>query len=172
MQTHVDIYTDGSCLKNPGGAGGWAWFIDSDTWESGYSPSTTNNRMELQAILAAVKAANQAKLERINIITDSYVCIYNMMKIGPDRKYSKKDTNIDLKKAIDAAVLSFKGKVDWGWCKGHSGLYGNEWADSLALDAANNGFDAFNGPGMQGFLDRQELEYNESQYLDKMTLWS
>ena len=66
----MKIYTDGSCLRNPGGPGGWAWWCPTTRrFDSGYVAETTNNRAELQAILEAVKALGDGRTVRI--YTDS-----------------------------------------------------------------------------------------------------
>ena len=62
----MKIYTDGSCLRNPGGPGGWAWWSPTTKrMDSGRVAVTTNNRMELQAILEAVKALKDGRTVRI-----------------------------------------------------------------------------------------------------------
>lgn len=148
----ITIYTDGSCLKNPGGPGGWAWFVSPEMWARGYCPETTNNRMELTAIKEAILAFKNVDV-RLQIMTDSHVCLYNLMKIHPNRQYDKKATNVDIKKQIDEAYLSHSQEIDYGWCRGHSGLSGNEWADELAEEIARAGYECDIGPGINNLTE-------------------
>ena len=129
----IIVYTDGSCLKNPNGPGGWAFIvIEIDRiWEvSGGDKSTTNNRMELEAAIQTLEFLS-SRDEDIIIYTDSkYVIngittwIHNWI-----RKDWKKVKNVDLWKRLH--VLNNK-RVEWKWVKGHSGDKYNDRADELA----------------------------------------
>jgi len=133
----IIAYTDGACSGNPG-PGGWGVWLKYGEHEKelcGGEKDTTNQRMELQAAIEALKALK--KPCAITIITDSkYVLngitnwIHGWKKKG--WKNSKKEAvaNRELWEALDA--LNQKHDVDWQWVKGHSGDEGNERADELA----------------------------------------
>jgi ribonuclease HI len=133
----VDIYTDGACRGNPG-PGGWAAFLKVGEHEkelAGAEPLTTNNRMELTAVIRALEAL-QRPVE-VRVYTDSeYVrrgiteWIASWKKRGwrtADRKPVK---NQDLWERLDA--LAAGHRIEWHWVKGHSGVPGNERVDALA----------------------------------------
>ena len=133
----IVIYTDGSCLGNPG-KGGWAAVIINDNKEEtifGSEKESTNNRMELKAVIMALKEI-PTNLE-LTIYTDStYVqkgiseWIKNW-KVNNWRSSNKKPVkNKDLWVELDEAVGS--RKIHWEWVKGHAGNEGNEKADELA----------------------------------------
>ena len=136
----VEMYTDGACSGNPG-PGGWGVLLlhgEHRRELSGGEAQTTNNRMELTAVIQGLGALRQNC--RVRVHTDSvYVMkgitqwIHNWKAKGwrtADRKPVK---NIDLWQALDAAVADHK--VDWRWVKGHNGDPGNERADELARSA-------------------------------------
>ena len=133
----VDIYTDGACKGNPG-VGGWGVLLSSGgkTRELfGGEPHTTNNRMELIAVIRALEALKRHC--RVRLHTDSkYVqqgiseWIHAWKKRGwktADRKPVKND---DLWRRLDE--LAVQHDIEWLWVKGHSGHDGNERADELA----------------------------------------
>ncbi len=133
----VEIYTDGACRGNPG-PGGWAatLALGSRVKElSGAEAMTTNNRMELLAVIHALEALKRATPARI--YTDSqYVrlgiteWVSNWKQRGwrtADRKDVK---NRDLWERLDA--LAAQHDLEWHWVKGHSGVPGNERVDQLA----------------------------------------
>ena len=136
------MYTDGACKGNPG-IGGWGVFIQRDNDQSdlhGFDLKTTNNRMELKAVIEGLKNINPKT--NVTIITDSqYVknginqWIFNWKKNGWKTVAKKPVKNIDLWKELDGLVENHS--VDWEWVKGHSGNPGNERADQLA----NRGID-------------------------------
>ncbi|MCL2749137.1 MAG: ribonuclease HI [Alphaproteobacteria bacterium] len=138
----IKIWTDGSCLGNPG-PGGWA-FIASDGTQtverSGGENNTTNNRMELMAVLRALTAINNPKIE---IHTDSqYVkngmqsWLKNWKKNGWKTADKKPVKNQDLWQALDERAA--EKEIHWVWVRGHCGECMNERADELARTAAES----------------------------------
>ncbi|WP_297359522.1 ribonuclease HI [Acidiferrobacter sp.] len=136
----VVIYTDGACRGNPG-PGGWGAILEAGGHErtlSGAEPATTNNRMELQAAIAALKALNRAC--EVELVTDSqYVrrgiteWLAQWKRRGWLTAARRPVANADLWRELDAAAD--RHTVRWHWVKGHSGHPGNERADRLANDA-------------------------------------
>jgi len=133
----VDIYSDGACKGNPG-PGGWGALIRTKGEERelfGGEPSTTNNRMELTAVIRALEALEVRS--RVRVYTDSqYVqkgiseWILGWKRKGwrtADRKPVK---NVDLWMRLDA--LAAGHQVEWHWVRGHDGHPENERADALA----------------------------------------
>ena len=137
----VEIYTDGACKGNPG-PGGWGAVLRMGGHEkelSGGAPATTNNRMELTAVIEALRALNSSC--EVALHTDSrYVIdgitkwIFGWQKNGWKNAAKKPVLNIDLWLALIEAKRDHK--VSWHWVKGHSGHPENERADKLASDAA------------------------------------
>lgn len=133
----IIAYTDGACSGNPG-PGGWGVWLRSGGHEKelfGGEKMTTNQRMELQAAIEALKALK--KTSTVTIVTDSkYVLtgitewIHNWKKKG--WKNSKKEAvaNRELWEELDK--LNANHQVTWQWVKGHSGDEGNDRADELA----------------------------------------
>ena len=138
----IRIWTDGACSGNPG-PGGWGVLIkDNNTVEelSGSEAITTNNRMEMIAVINALKSINSNK--KIVIFTDSkYVkdgisSWINNWKINNWKNSQKKDVkNKDLWQELD--MLTKKYDIQWEWVKGHSGNIENDIADRLATSAIN-----------------------------------
>ena len=137
----VDIFTDGACSGNPG-PGGWGAILRFKTIEkelSGYNEDTTNNRMELTAVIEALKAIK--KDCAITIHTDSKYVMDGVKEWMPNwkknnwRTTNKKSPvkNIELWQELD--VLLQKYKIKWVWVKGHNGHAENERADQLARGA-------------------------------------
>ena len=129
----IEIFTDGSCLKNPGGSGGWAFcFIEKDKTVFslyGAEKSTTNNRMELKAVIESLKFIENID-ENYKISSDSQVTIN--CAIG---KWKRK-ANLDLWEEFDIEIKN--KKVDFEWVKAHNGNKYNELVDNLAYNAAKN----------------------------------
>jgi len=122
------IYTDGSCLKNPGGASGWSYCFpgDKNTWlVSGGVRSSTNNRMELKAVIEALKTVSGAEYE---IYTDS------MLTLKCAQGLWKRKSNLDLWKEYDDA--SNDKTLYWIWVKAHNGDKFNELVDHAARNEA------------------------------------
>jgi ribonuclease HI len=133
----IAIYTDGACKGNPGPGGWGAWLRlgghEKELW--GGEAMTTNNRMELTAVIEALSALKRPS--EVDIHTDSqYVrqgitaWIHNWKKRGWKTADHKPVKNVDLWQRLDAIAATHK--VHWHWVKGHAGDPGNERADALA----------------------------------------
>lgn len=139
----VTLYTDGSCLGNPGPGGFGALLMFGNhrkTLSQGYL-HTTNNRMELLAPIEGLNALSQAC--EVNLYTDSqYVknginqWINNWKKNNWLTSNKKPVKNVDLWKRLDSACA--RHKIKWHWVKGHSGQPENELVDELAREAAQS----------------------------------
>lgn len=139
----VVIYTDGACKGNPG-RGGWGAWLRSGTHERelfGGELQTTNNRMELTAVIESLTALKRPC--DVVLYTDSqYVrqgitaWIENWKRRGWLTKARTPVKNDDLWKALDAAAQ--RHTIDWRWVKGHAGDVGNERADALANKGADS----------------------------------
>jgi len=128
-QGSIVIWTDGSCLGNPG-PGGWAYIIQDgmDRREAfGHEPQTTNNRMEMTA---AIQALNTLGIGRkVMLYSDSQLLI-KTMTLGWKRK-----KNHDLWSELDR--LAEMHRIEWQWVRGHNGHPENEACDNLAQRAAS-----------------------------------
>jgi len=133
----INIYTDGACKGNPGPGGWGALIIEGDIKNEifGGEADTTNNRMEILAVIMALKAINAES--EITIFTDStYVQKgisewIDKWKINGWRTSNKKEVkNKDLWVQLD--TLTAQLKINWIWVKGHSGHSENDRADYLA----------------------------------------
>ena len=137
----VQIATDGACKGNPG-PGGWGAVIRSGTREkelSGGEPLTTNNRMEMTAVIEALNALTRPC--QIELATDSrYVMdgltkwVKGWQRNGWRTADKKPVKNVELWQALVAATE--RHRISWEWVKGHAGHPDNERADRLASDAA------------------------------------
>lgn len=135
--THVEVFTDGACSGNPG-PGGWGVVLRWGTLEKelcGGELETTNNRMELLAVISALNALKRTV--RVVVHTDStYVqqgiskWIHGWKKNGWKTKDKKPVKNEDLWRALEEAAA--RHDVEWRWVKGHAGHPENERADALA----------------------------------------
>ncbi|HOE83805.1 MAG TPA: ribonuclease HI [Sphaerochaeta sp.] len=139
----ITIYTDGGCLGNPG-PGGWAYVLSADgvfsKESSGSEHDTTNNRMELTAVIEALKAAQELGSVRIDLYTDSqYVkngitsWIHKWKANGWRTAAKDPVKNKEYWLALDALASSLP--VNWHWVKGHAGIEGNERCDLLVKAA-------------------------------------
>ena len=138
----IKVYTDGSCLENPGN-GGWAAIIIDDgkkTQIKGSKKNTTNNQMELMAPIEALKKI--PKGSNVQIFTDSkYVksgiteWIHNWKKNGWKTANKQKVKNKDLWVELD--LLSNQFDIKWSWVKAHSNDNLNNEVDLIAREAAN-----------------------------------
>jgi len=133
----VTIYTDGACKGNPGPGGWGAWLAygahEKELW--GGEPLTTNNRMELTAVIQAL--ASLKRSSRVALYTDSeYVrngittWIHGWKQRGWKTAGKKPVKNIELWQRLDAVAAQHQ--VQWHWVRGHAGDPGNERADRLA----------------------------------------
>ena len=141
MTQEVMLYTDGACSGNPG-PGGWGSVLVLETNArkiSGFEPHTTNNRMELLAVIRGLEALQ--KPMAVKVTTDSmYVknaftegWLESWMKNGWKTKSKSPVKNKDL--WMELTYLQRKHKLSWQWVKGHSGDFYNELCDELARNA-------------------------------------
>lgn len=136
-QPDVEIWTDGACKGNPG-PGGWGVLLKRDHHEKtmfGGDADTTNNRMELTAVIEALNALNRPC--HVILHTDSQYVQKGITEWLPNwkargwRTAAKQPVkNADLWQRLDQA--SARHKIDWRWVRGHDGDPGNERADELA----------------------------------------
>lgn len=136
----IDIYTDGACSGNPG-KGGWGAVLvygNNEKELSGGNPDTTNNRMELTAVIEALKALKEPC--SVKLTTDSkYVCdainqrwVYGWKKNGWKKSDKKPALNVDLWQEL-LPLLEIHN-VEFIWVKGHNGHKYNERCDTLAVN--------------------------------------
>lgn len=136
----VQIYTDGGCEGNPG-PGGWAAVLEGNGHRkelSGAAPATTNNRMELQAAIEALRALKEPCV--VELFTDSEYVRQGITawlpawKVRGWRTTDKKPVkNADLWRALDEAAR--RHRITWHWVRGHTGHPQNELCDRLAAAA-------------------------------------
>ena len=132
------IFTDGGCQPNPG-PGGWGYVhvVNGEILhqEHGHAPQTTNNRMELTALIRALSAL--PKNARVEMHSDSLLCVKTVNEWAPswEKRGWKRSTgpiaNLDLVQELYALSLSHPG-VKLMWIKAHNGWLWNEYADSLS----------------------------------------
>ena len=138
----IKIYTDGSCIENPGN-GGWAAIIFMNNEKiaiSGNKKNTTNNQMELMAAIEALKKIPTG--QKVQVYTDS-----KYVKLGITEwieKWSQNNWKTSSKQKVknlelwtELNEISKKHKIEWFWVKGHAGDPINEEVDTLAKKAAN-----------------------------------
>jgi len=128
MNNIPKIYTDGSCLNNPGGASGWCFYLieENKHWiVSGGEASSTNNRMELLAIIESLDFAQGDEYE---IYTDS------KLSLKCAKSEWKRKSNLDLWCIFDK--VSKGKKIHWFWVKSHSNDKFNEIVDQIARNEA------------------------------------
>ena len=145
MSEKIQIYTDGACLGNPG-KGGWGAILIYKEHQKkifGGEKETTNNRMEIQAVIEALKALK--KPSKIDLYTDStYVkdgitkWISGWKKNGWRTANRKPVKNSDLWQMLESETI--KHQIEWIWVKGHSGNHFNEIVDKLAREGADSIF--------------------------------
>ena len=136
----VEVHTDGACSGNPG-PGGWGAVLRWRGQErelSGFEPVTTNNRMELQAAIGALKAFKRPMTIRLhtdsNYLRSGITAWLPAWKARGWRTADKKPVkNQDLWQELEAALGEHR--IEWRWVKGHSGNRDNERADELAREA-------------------------------------
>ena len=138
----VEIFTDGACSGNPG-PGGWGTILRYNGVEkelSGGEANTTNNRMELSAVINGLKALKEPC--EVTLYSDSqYVC--NALKLGWAKKWrsqgwmrNKKDPALNPELWSELLDLCDKHQLEIVWVKGHAGHPENERCDRLAVEAA------------------------------------
>ena len=136
---HVDLYTDGACSGNPG-PGGWGILLvcgDIQKTFSGGAKETTNNQMELTAVIEGLKKLKMSC--HVHIYTDSkYVLegatkwIWGWKKNNWKKTDKKPVLNQELWQALDTELQ--KHEIEWTWVKGHAGHEQNELVDKLACE--------------------------------------
>lgn len=132
MTKHIIIHTDGACKGNPG-LGAWAATLEyKGTIKeiSGVIPHTTNNQMELRAVIEALAALKESC--KIDLYTDSQYVQKGMLEWIKTWKIKnwKNVKNVELWQELDS--LAIKHTISWHWVRGHSGHSGNERVDELA----------------------------------------
>jgi ribonuclease HI len=133
----LSVYTDGACSGNPG-PGGWAWAVDQEHHASGAEPVTTNQRMEVRAVLEAVTALPSPLL----VVSDSTYVVNCFRDLWWEKWLSngwltsarKPVMNRDLWEPLVAAVAD-RDDIAFQWVKGHSGDLMNDFVDGLAVAA-------------------------------------
>ena len=135
----IEIYTDGACKGNPG-PGGWGALLksaDSQKELFGGELGTTNNRMEMMAVIEALTALKRPC--HVTLHVDSQYVLKGMTEwlVGWKARGWKTAAkqpvkNVDLWQRLDALVNTAGHKIDWRWVRGHNGDPGNEHADMLA----------------------------------------
>ena len=144
VRKYVEIFTDGACSGNPG-PGGWGVILrygDKEKELCGGEQETTNNRMELTAVIEALSALKEACI--VKLTTDSkYVCdailngwVYSWQKNGWKKADKKPALNVDLWEKL--LPLLDRHEVKFNWVKGHNGHRENERCDQLAVNFYKN----------------------------------
>lgn len=135
----IDIYTDGACKGNPG-PGGWGVLLksaDSQKELFGGELETTNNRMEMMAVIEALSALKRPCHVTLNV-DSQYVLkgitewISGWKARGWKTAAKQPVKNVDLWQRLDELVSTSGHNIDWRWVRGHNGDPGNEHADMLA----------------------------------------
>jgi ribonuclease HI len=136
------VYTDGACRGNPG-PGGWGWVVPDGPWANGFDPDTTNQRMELMAVLDALRTIEGP----VEVVSDS-TYVVNCFRDGwwkgwlkRDWKNSKKEpvANRDIWEPLIDLYRSRADEITFTWVKGHAGDEYNDIADRLAVEASHTG---------------------------------
>ena len=141
-KTAIVVYTDGACSGNPG-PGGWAWAVPGGEYASGAEARTTNQRMEIQAVIEALRALTA---EHVEVVSDSTYVVNcfrdrwweNWLARGWTNSQRKPVANRDLWEPL-LDLYEARGRasgIDFQWVKGHSGDPMNDFVDRLAVEAA------------------------------------
>jgi ribonuclease HI len=133
------VYTDGSCLGNPG-RGGWAWAVEGGPRQSGGEPHTTNQRMEVTAVIEALRTLPGP----VQVVSDSIYVVNcfrqrwweGWLRRGWRNSQGKPVANRDLWEVLLPLVLEGDRPVTFEWVKGHSGDTMNDLVDLMAVEAA------------------------------------
>ena len=174
MDTNLTIFTDGAAKGNPG-RGGYGVVIsypDTVVELGGFKQLTTNNEMELKAVVEALKAVQSVTVS-VAIYTDSkYVVdgatgwIFGWLKNGWKTKANTDVANKELWQEL--LPLLQKVKIDWHKVPGHVGIAGNERVDTIASDFATKGtFILYNGTKKDYGLAIEDTSYDESKAVDR-----
>ena len=134
------VYTDGACSGNPG-PGGWAWVVPDGAFAAGFVAGTTNQRMEVTAVLEALRALDGPVL----IVSDSTYVVHcfrdhwwrNWIRRGWKNKNRQSIANRDLWEPL-VDLVQDRGDVTFQWVKGHSGDRWNDEADRLAVEVLSS----------------------------------
>lgn len=132
------VYTDGACSGNPG-PGGWAWAVPGGAWAAGPASATTNQRMEVNAALEALRALPGP----VVVVSDSTYVVHcfrdnwwrGWLKRGWRNSQNKAVANRDLWEPLIDEYRSRIDEVSFRWVKGHSGDEWNDVVDQLAVEA-------------------------------------
>ncbi|MFN8792141.1 MAG: ribonuclease HI [Bdellovibrionales bacterium] len=142
LDVNAYLYTDGACSGNPG-PGGWGYVLfdlsKSRVFEgTGFDPKTTNNRMEMMAVIEGLHFATQQKIKTLLVLTDSTYVIrgftqwrFGWKKRGWKTQEGADVQNQDLWQQLDAASVGLK--LEWRYVRGHQGTPGNERVDQMAV---------------------------------------
>jgi len=136
------IYTDGACRGNPG-PGGWAWASGKDHYASGAEAHTTNQRMEVMAVIEALRSTPSEDVEIVSDSTYVVKCFNDKWHVGWLKRGWKNSqgqpvANRDVWEQLIALALDSGRNVRFTWVKGHSGDKGNDFVDVLATAAADS----------------------------------
>jgi ribonuclease HI len=135
------IHTDGACRGNPG-PGGWAWAAGREHFASGHEPHTTNQRMEIKAVIEALREYPEGPIEIVSDSTYVVKCFNDRWHAGWLRRGWKNSQgqpvkNRDLWEELFSLVLDSPRPIAFSWVKGHSGDQMNDFVDALATEAAD-----------------------------------
>ena len=190
----VIIYCDGACSGNPG-PGGWASIVINGDYVQelgGADPSTTNNRMEMTAVLEAIKYVlfHDSKISNksVQIFTDSvYVIrgitqwIFGWKKRGWKNAENEAVSNQDIWQELDLAVFQLKKKnyeIKWSFVKGHSGVPGNERCDEIGVAFSKNNYISLYSGSSENYIfdvnklpEERPLPDMKSKVPDTKTYW-
>ncbi len=139
----IELYTDGACSGNPG-PGGYGILLkygDHTRCISGYDPDTTNNRMEMMAVIEGLKAIK--KTGNVKVVSDSSYVIKGMtewIKGWIKRNWVNSQKKPVLNRDLWEELIKYSAphKIDWVWVKGHHGHAENEECDRMAREAIMN----------------------------------
>lgn len=136
------LYSDGACSGNPG-PGGWGYVLVDSNEQSvneggGFQPSTTNNRMEMTAVIEGLKQAHRQKIKSILILSDSTYVIrgFTQWRFGWKKRNwvtaeGEPVSNQELWQELDRVAVGIK--IEWKYVRGHQGTPGNERVDRIAV---------------------------------------